>query len=214
MRKHYIQTLIRITHGGRYEWGVFCEFKVWFIFCSWDCRAVCNTCIMIDCGANITRSIFFKILTKYSRITLSRAPLTRENQLVGLAPWTPNFSDAPLATTHMTDQATHMCWSEQISPLVHSSQATWHHFNLSHCTIPTCWAAQDNLIRLFHTFGLIFTLRNQPLTVNKQWPPLRESRMSRHTRFNTSRKTETAMHGIFLDTNTLLQVDTTHFPED
>ena len=40
----------------------------------------------------------------YSRIPLSRAPLTRENQLVALAPWTPNFSDAPLATARMTDR--------------------------------------------------------------------------------------------------------------
>ena len=34
----------------------------------------------------------------------------------------------------------------------------------------------------------ILTLRNLPPTVNKQCPPLWESRMSRHTRFNTSRK--------------------------
>ena len=48
----------------------------------------------------------------------------------------------------------------------------------------------------------ILTLRNLPPTVNKQWPPLWESRMSRHTRFNTSRKTATAvMNGIFLGTN-------------
>ena len=48
----------------------------------------------------------------------------------------------------------------------------------------------------------ILTLRNLPPTVNKQWPPLRESRMSRHTRFNTSRKTATAaMNGLFLGTN-------------
>ena len=48
----------------------------------------------------------------------------------------------------------------------------------------------------------ISTLRNLPPTVNKQWPPLWESRMSRHTRFNTSRKTATAaMNGIFLGTN-------------
>ena len=48
----------------------------------------------------------------------------------------------------------------------------------------------------------ILTLRNLPPTVNKQWPPLWESRMSRYTRFNTSRKTATAaMCGIFLGTN-------------
>ena len=69
----------------------------------------------------------------HSRIPLSCVPLTRENQLVALAPWTPNFSDAPLVTAHMTDPVTHMCWSEQISPLAYSSQATWQAFNLSHC---------------------------------------------------------------------------------
>ena len=47
----------------------------------------------------------------------------------------------------------------------------------------------------------ILTPRNLPPTVNKQWLPSRESRMSRHTRFNTSRKTTTAaMNGIFLGT--------------
>ena len=45
-----------------------------------------------------------KMSSLYSRIPLSRAPLTRENQLVALAPWTPNFSDAPLATARMTDR--------------------------------------------------------------------------------------------------------------
>ena len=69
----------------------------------------------------------------YSRIPLSRAPLTRGNQLVALGPWTPNFSDSSLAAAHMTERLTQMCWSEQISPLVHSSQATWQPFNLSHC---------------------------------------------------------------------------------
>ena len=75
---------------------------------------------------------FLKIF-EYSRIPLSRALLTRGNQLVALAPWTPNFSDSSLAVAHMTEPVTHMCWSEQISPLVHSSQATWQPFNLSHC---------------------------------------------------------------------------------
>ena len=41
---------------------------------------------------------------EYSQILLSRAPLTRKNQLVALAPWTPNFSDAPLATARMPDR--------------------------------------------------------------------------------------------------------------
>ena len=50
----------------------------------------------------------------------------------------------------------------------------------------------------------ILTPRNQPPTVNRQWPPSRVSRMSHHTRFNISRKTETAMmHGLFLGTNTV-----------
>ena len=34
----------------------------------------------------------------------------------------------------------------------------------------------------------ILAPRNQPLTVNKQWPPLRESRMSGHTHFNPAKK--------------------------
>ena len=50
----------------------------------------------------------------------------------------------------------------------------------------------------------ILTQRNQPLTVNRQCPPLVDSHLSRHTRFNASRKTETdAMHGIFIGTNTI-----------
>ena len=49
-----------------------------------------------------------------------------------------------------------MCWCEQISPLAHSSQATWQPFNLSHCTIPTCWAAQDNLVRRISHIRLRF----------------------------------------------------------
>ena len=69
----------------------------------------------------------------YSQIPLSRAPLTRGNQLVVVTPWTPNFSDSSFMAAHMTEPVTHMCWSEQISPLVHSSQATWQPFNLSHC---------------------------------------------------------------------------------
>ena len=52
---------------------------------------------------HIQKSNWQNKLTKYSRIPLSRAPLTRENQLVALAPWIPNFSDAPLATARMTD---------------------------------------------------------------------------------------------------------------
>ena len=142
----------------------------------------------------------------YSRILLSRALLTRENQLVALASWTPNFSDAPLATARMTDPATHMCWCEQISPLAHSSQATWQPFNLSHCiemhnTHLLGRAGQLSQVYFTH-WAQILTPRNLPPTVNKQWLPLRESRMSRHTRFNTSRKTATAaMNDIFLGTN-------------
>ena len=74
-----------------------------------------------NCPANITdvkdigsfkRSLFEyysdmyqeETISIYSRIPLSCAPLTRENQLVALAPWTPNFSVAPLATARMTDR--------------------------------------------------------------------------------------------------------------
>ena len=113
--------------------------------------------------------------SKYSRIPLSRAPLTRENQLVALTPWTPNFSDATLATAHMTDPVTHMCWCEQITPLAHSSQATWQPFNLSHCiemhnTHLLGLAGQLSQAYVTHS-APILTPRNLPPTVNKQWPP-------------------------------------------
>ena len=99
-----------------------------------------------------------------------------------------------------------MCWCEQISPLAHSSQATWQSFNPSHCiemhnTHLLGCAGQLSQAYFTHS-APILTPRNLSPTVNKQWPPLRESRMSRHTRFNTSRKTATAaINGIFLGTN-------------
>ena len=99
-----------------------------------------------------------------------------------------------------------MCWSEQISPLAHSSQGSWQPFNLSQCiemhnTHLLGHAGQLSQEYFTHS-APISTPRNLPPTVNKQWPPLRESRMSHHTRFNTSRKTATAaMNGIFLGTN-------------
>ena len=83
---------------------------------------------------------------------------------------------------------------------------TWQPFNLSHCiemhnTHLLGRAGQLSQAYFTH-LAPILTPRNLPPTVNKQWPPLRESRMSRHTRFNTSRKTATvAMYGIFLGTN-------------
>ena len=94
-----------------------------------------------------------------------------------------------------------MCWCQQISPLAHS----WQPFNLSHCiemhnTHLLGRAGQLSQAYFTH-LAQILTPRNLPPTVNKQWPPLRESRMSRHTRFNTSRKTATAaIYGIFLGT--------------
>ena len=99
-----------------------------------------------------------------------------------------------------------MCWCEQISPLAHSSQGTWQPFNVSHCiemhnTHLLGRAGQLSQAYFTHS-PPILTLRNLPPTVNKQWPPLWESPMSRHIRFNTSRKTATAaMNGIFLGTN-------------
>ena len=99
-----------------------------------------------------------------------------------------------------------MCWCEQISPLAHSSQGTWQPFNVSHCiemhnTLLLGRAGQLSQAYFTHS-PPILTLRNLPPTVNKQWPPLWESRMSRHTRFNTSRKTATAaMNGILFGTN-------------
>lgn len=49
----------------------------------------------------------------------------------------------------------------------------------------------------------ILTPRNQTSDCQQQWRPLLESRMSRHTRFKTSKKTESAsMRGLFLSQNT------------
>ena len=85
-----------------------------------------------------------------------------------------------------------------------SSRPQW--VNLSHCiemhnTHLLGRAGQLSQAYFTHS-APILTPRNLPPTVNKQWPPLRESRMSRHTHFNTSRKTATAaMNGIFLGTN-------------
>ena len=78
-----------------------------------------------------------------------------------------------------------MCWCEQISPLAHSSQAKWQPFDLSHCiemhnTHLLGRAGQLSQAYLTHS-APILTPRNLPPTVNKQWPPLRESRMSRHS---------------------------------
>ena len=147
---------------------------------------------MTSCNFVCDGKLKIVLFSYYSQIPLSRAPLTRENQLVALAPSTPKFSDAPLATAHMTDAATHMCWSEQISPLAYSSQATWQAFNLSHCiemhnTHPLSRAGQLSQTYFTHSAPSLAP-RNQPPTVNKQWPPLRESRMSRHTRFNPAEK--------------------------
>ena len=172
------------------------------------------TCMSYHGNKKLNVKFIYINFILYSQIPLSRAPLTRENQLVALAPWTPNFSDMPLATAHMTDPVTNMCWSEQISPLAHTSQATWQHFNLSHCiemhnTHLVGSAGQLSQTYFTHS-APILTPRNLPPTVNKQWSPSQESCMSRHTRFNNSRKTETAaMHGtsIFLGTNSL-QVET------
>ena len=92
----------------------------------------------------------------------------------------------------MTDPVTHICWSEQISPLAYSSQAAWQAFNLSHCiemhnTHPLNRAGPLSKTYFTHS-APILARRNQLLTVNKQWPPWRESRMSRHTRFKPAEK--------------------------
>ena len=135
----------------------------------------------------------------YSRIPLSRAPLLRENWLVTLAPWTPNFSDVPFATTHM-------CWTEKISPLAHYPHARWQHFNLSHCIEmhnSHLLGRTGQIIQTYFTHSAtILTPRNLPPIVAKQRPLVRESRMWRHTRFFTCGKTDTAaIHGIFPGAN-------------
>ena len=90
-----------------------------------------------------TESMNSFISTNYSRIPLSRAPLTRENQLVALAPWTPNFSDSSLAAAHMTEPVTTCV---EVSKFLHSFIHLRRHDNplisvtAWKCTIPTCWA--------------------------------------------------------------------------
>ena len=78
-----------------------------------------------------------------------------------------------------------MCWCEQISPLAHSSQGTWQPFNVSHCievhnTHLLGRAGQLSQAYFTHS-PPILTLRNLPPTVNKQWPPLWESRVTSHS---------------------------------
>ena len=91
---------------------------------------------------------------------------------------------------------------------MYSSQATWQPFNLSHCIETHITHLLGHAGQLSQTYFThltpILTPRNQPLTVNRQWPPLRESRMSRHTSFSTRQKTESAaMHSLFLGTYTV-----------
>ena len=85
-----------------------------------------------------------------------------------------------------------MCWCEEIFPLAHSSQATWQPFNLSQCIemhSTHLLGRAGQLSQAYFTHAApILTPSNLSPTVNKQWPPLRESRMSRHTCFNASRK--------------------------
>ena len=78
----------------------------------------------------------------------------------------------------MTDPG--MCWSEQISPLAHSSQATWQPFNLSHCiemhnTHLLGCAGQLSQTYFTHSAPILTPLNQSP-TVNRHCPPLRESR--------------------------------------
>ena len=79
----------------------------WKMHIEYTCKKL-SKCVGILCKA---RKKLYKstLISLYSRIPLSRAPLTRGNQLVALAPWTPNFSDSSLAAAHMTEPVTHMC---------------------------------------------------------------------------------------------------------
>ena len=78
-----------------------------------------------------------------------------------------------------------MCWCEQISPLAHSSQGTWQPFNVSHCiemhNTHLLGRAGQLSQAYFTQSPPILTLRNLPPTVNKQWPPLWESRVTSHS---------------------------------
>ena len=74
-----------------------------------------------------------------------------------------------------------MCWCEQISPLAHSSRATWQPFNLSHCIEmhnTHLLGRTGQLSQAYFTHSApILTPRDLPPTVNKQWPPWREYRI-------------------------------------
>ena len=47
-----------------------------------------------------------------------------------ITPWTQNFIDARLLSTHMWKPPPSSDWPEQISPFMLSSQAAWQLFNL------------------------------------------------------------------------------------
>ena len=81
-----------------------------------------------------------------------------------------------------------------------------------HNTHPLSRAGQFSQMYFTHS-APILTPRNQPPTVNKQWPPLRESRMSRHTRFNPAEKRKLLRCTVYF----LVQIQFTgrydHWPE-
>ena len=94
----------------------------------WEMRNFKKFDCLVFCSIIATRP------SDKSTVTATRPVwLCHSSGTIGRWFWRPLFSDSSLPAAHMTEPVTHMCWSEQISPLVHSSQASWQPFNLSHC---------------------------------------------------------------------------------
>ena len=80
------------------------------------------------------------------------------------------------------------CWSEQISPLRHSSQATWQPFNLSHCTemhTTHLLGHVGELRRVSHIWS-DFDSAQPAFDCQQTMVAIARVLMSRRTHFNTS----------------------------
>ena len=108
----------------------------------------------------------------------------------------------------MTDPVTHMCWSEQISPLAYSSQAPWQAFNLSqlhrNAQYTPAEPRRTTWSDVFHTSGSNFSTAQSAFDCQQRMAAIaRVTYVTSHS-LQPSRKTEIAvMHSIFLGTNTV-----------
>ena len=108
-------------------------------------------CSNTQINCSLVHLIFFPNLLMFPNIMPEMHP---HNMCKHVSPRTPNFSDVPLATAHMTDTLTHVF---EVSKFLNSHIHHWRHDNPlisvtdKKCTIPTCWVVQDNL-DVVHTF--------------------------------------------------------------